>query len=112
MHGSIAVEDEWAHCWTKRVVIKNAIRLVDPRIHYSESKVLPLFRQEECEPSERTPDNRTLINVHALGDFERFVFVMTVLEQLSDRDSALLLGCLLNELRAAPVRALQEVAAW
>ena len=108
----IAVNDDWAHSWAKRVVIQNAIRLVDPRIHHSESKVLPRFRQEEHEPSERSPDNRTLIGVLALVDFERFAFAMTVLEQLSDRDSALLLGCLLDELRAARVRALEEVAAW
>jgi hypothetical protein len=65
----------------------------------------------EYEPSERSPGSRTLINVHTLGNFERFVFVMTVIEQLSDRDSALLLGCRPDKIQAAQVRALQEVAA-
>jgi DNA-directed RNA polymerase specialized sigma24 family protein len=106
----IAVNGEWAHSWAKRVVIKSAIRLVAARVHYSRSKVLPGFDENEREPPERSPDGRTLMSVLALGDFTRFVFVMTVLEQLSDRDSALLLGCPLDEIRTARVHALQEVA--
>jgi DNA-directed RNA polymerase specialized sigma24 family protein len=106
----IAVNEEWAHSWAKRVVIKNAIRLVAPRVHHSRSVVLPRFYKKGCEPSERSPDNRSLMSLLALGDFERVVFVMTVLEQLSDRDSALLLGFLPDEIRAARMRALQEVA--
>ena len=107
-----AVNDEWAHSWAKRVVIKNAIRLVAPHVHHSRGKLLSPFRQKERAPLERSPDRRTLINVLALGDFERFAFVMTVLEQLSDRDSALLMKCRPDELRAARVRALQDVASW
>lgn len=107
---SIAVHDEWTHSWAKRVVIKNAIRLVAPHVHHSRNTVLSGFRQKEREPSEWSPGNRTLINVHALEDFERFVFVMTVLEQLSDRDAALLLRCLPDKIQAARGRALREVA--
>lgn len=106
----VAVREEWAHSWAKRVVIKNAIRLVAPRFHHSGSKLLPRFWQKECEPPERSPDDRTLMSVLAIGDFERVVFVMTVLEQFSDRDSALLLGCLPDKIRAARARALKEVA--
>jgi hypothetical protein len=111
-----AVNDEGAHSWAKRLVIKNAIRLLAPHLQHSRGKVPPVFRQKEREPSERIPDNRTVIHVHeladvlALEDFDRVVFVITVLERLSDRDSALLLGCLLHEIRAARVRALQKVA--
>jgi hypothetical protein len=110
--GGISVDKEWAHLWAKRVVIKNAIRFVAPNVNCSWSKVLPLFRQGDDEPSELSAGNRTLMNVLALGEFERVVFVMTVLEQLSDRDSAALLGCLPDEIRAARMRALQEVAAF
>jgi hypothetical protein len=108
----IAVHDQWASSWAKRVVIKNAIRLVAPRAHDSSSKALPCFRQMEYEPQEQCRDNRALISVQALGDFARFAFVMTVLEQLTDRDSALLLGCLPDKIRVARVRALVEVASW
>jgi hypothetical protein len=106
----IAVKEAWAHSWAKRVVIKNAIRLVALRVHLSGSKLLPPFLLNECQPLERGPDDRTLMSILALGDFERVVFVMTVLEQLSDRDSALLLGCLPDKIRAARVRVLKEVA--
>lgn len=106
----IAVNEEWAHSWAKRVVIKNAIRLVSPRAHHSGTKVLHRFRQKECEPPERSPDDRTLMSVLAIDNFERVVFVMTVLEQLSDRDSALLLGSRPDEIRAARARALNGIA--
>jgi DNA-directed RNA polymerase specialized sigma24 family protein len=45
-----------------------------------------------------------------LNSFERFAFVMSVLEGYSDQDCALLLGCTRQALIAARVRALQQIA--
>jgi hypothetical protein len=44
-----------------------------------------------------------------LVPFERFAFVMSVLEGYSDQDCALLLGCTRKDLIAARVRALQAI---
>ncbi|MGA8271714.1 MAG: hypothetical protein WB919_09170, partial [Candidatus Sulfotelmatobacter sp.] len=48
--------------------------------------------------------------VLALEDFERFVFVMSVLEHYSQHDCALLLGRSISEVRGARVRALEDLA--
>ncbi len=44
-----------------------------------------------------------------LGDFERFVFVMSALEHYSEHDCALLLGCSVREVREARGRAFSEL---
>ncbi len=46
-----------------------------------------------------------------LEDFERFVFVMSVLEHYSEHDCRLLLGCSAREVREARSRALAELIA-
>jgi DNA-directed RNA polymerase specialized sigma24 family protein len=45
-----------------------------------------------------------------LADFDRFVFVMSVLEHYSEHDCALLLGCPPREIREGRTRALKELA--
>ena len=44
-----------------------------------------------------------------LEDFERFVFIMSVLEHYSAHDCALLLDCPAREIREARTRALKEL---
>ena len=44
-----------------------------------------------------------------LADFERFVFVMSVLEHYSEHDCAFLLGCSDREIREGRTRALKEL---
>jgi DNA-directed RNA polymerase specialized sigma24 family protein len=44
-----------------------------------------------------------------LEDFERFVFIMSVLERYSDHDCALLLGCSLQQFRQARTRAFRHI---
>jgi hypothetical protein len=44
--------------------------------------------------------------VLSLDDFERFVFVLTVLEQYSDWDCAFLLSCFIDDFWNARMRAL------
>jgi DNA-directed RNA polymerase specialized sigma24 family protein len=48
--------------------------------------------------------------VLALRPFERFAFILSVLEGYSDQDSALLLGCTRQSLIVARVRAEQQIA--
>jgi hypothetical protein len=45
-----------------------------------------------------------------LADFDRFVFVMSVLEPHSEHDCALLLGCSAGDIREGRTRALKELA--
>ena len=52
---------------------------------------------------------RSLEAVLNLEDFERFVFIMSVLEHYSDHDCALLFGCSVREILEARARALREL---
>src|SRR4029077_4129004 len=45
-----------------------------------------------------------------LADFDRFVFVMSVLEHYSEQDCALLPGCSARDIREGRTRALNELA--
>jgi len=60
---------------------------------------------------QRTPAKHAAIaTVLALGDFERFVFVLSVLERYSDQDCSILLSCSREEVRTARVRAILQIS--
>jgi hypothetical protein len=95
---------EWASSWARRAVIQNAVRVVNPR---------PMG---ENVPSSFNSSGRTLIAEPAeiaaileLAPFERFVYVMSVLERYSDQDCSVLLGCSRRDVNAARIRALQQI---
>ena len=91
---------EWAASWARRMVVQNAIRMLRPQ-------------SADSRPSNRAADHATerpeISAVLALPPFERFVFVMSVLERYSDQDCALLLDCTRREVMAARARALQRI---
>jgi hypothetical protein len=69
---------EWARAWARRAIIQNAVRVINPR---------PM---EESAPSSFNGSGTTLAEeqaeiaaVLALAPFERFVFVISVLEHYS-----------------------------
>jgi DNA-directed RNA polymerase specialized sigma24 family protein len=92
---------EWAESWARRTIIQNAIQMTQPRPgdggNASEGGPAP-----EIEPAE-------LAAVATLPNFDRFVYVMSVLERYSNQECSLLLGCSRNEVIAARARALQQV---
>ena len=99
-----SVFKEWARSWARRTIIQNAVRLINPR---------PI---EEYDPSGFNRNSETLAVEGAelaavldLGPFERFVFVMSVLEHYSEHECSILLGCSLRNLLAARSRALQQL---
>ena len=100
---------EWARSWAKRVIVANAIRELKP--HPSLPRSSP--SATGFSPSEKSSGSGghfDLETVLRLGDFERFVFVMSVLENYSHRECALLLGCSVWEIRQARHHALEELA--
>jgi DNA-directed RNA polymerase specialized sigma24 family protein len=94
---------EWAQSWARRTIIQKAIETVRPR------------------PTDGGSANSNAGAVHTLAEpaeiaaimelpaFERFAFVMSVLERISDQDSSLLLDCSRSEVIAARTRALQRL---
>ena len=87
---------EWAHSWARRMVVQNAIHMMRPQPADSSATV-------------KTTEQPEISAVLALPAFERFVFVMSVLERYSDQDCALLLDSTRGEVMAARSRALQRI---
>jgi hypothetical protein len=100
---------EWARSWAKRVIVENAIRELKPRPSLaSSSSVATVF--SHSEESRASGGHFDLDAVLGLGDFERFVFVMSVLEHYSHHECALLLGCSVLQIRQGRFHALAALA--
>jgi|SRR5580765_4575590 DNA-directed RNA polymerase specialized sigma24 family protein len=97
---------QWARAWSKRAIIQNAIKMIAP--------VPPKNGAVRAEAmgmrSERGPEDAAT-NVAAWEPFERFVFVMAVLEGYSLRECSTLLACPVQDVMAAKSLALQRLAA-
>ncbi|MGE5204278.1 MAG: hypothetical protein ACM3PW_01600 [Chlamydiota bacterium] len=91
---------EWAHSWARRTVIQKAIEIVQPR---------PASGPTSRRASEAGAVPPELAAVVDLPAFERFVFVMSVLEHNSDQECSLLLDCSRAEVPAARTRALRQI---
>jgi hypothetical protein len=99
---------EWARSWARRVIIVNAVRAIDPRPMEENvrSSPVPVSSIGKTPPAEQVE----IAAVLALEPFERFVYVMTVLERYSDQDCSLLLGCARRDVVAARTRAFEQAA--
>jgi DNA-directed RNA polymerase specialized sigma24 family protein len=101
---------EWAHSWAKRTIIQNVIEELKPRPRHSNSPLSATIFPNIDQIS-RGPDGHFEIDaVLGLEDFERFVFVISVLEHYSQHDCTLLLGCSVQQFREARTRALRRIA--
>jgi hypothetical protein len=104
LHG-MDVFIEWARSWARRAIIKHAIRLI-----------VPLPESVDSLPSlgplgSSAPGMNDMAGaVFAMGAFERFVFVMSLLERLSDEECSVLLGCAKWDIKTSRVRALQRLS--
>jgi hypothetical protein len=99
---------EWARSWARRTIVKNAVRLIAPGTG-SANGILKAVRSDATIPA--LPGMPAeMYALLGLGAFERFAFILSVLEGYSDQDSALLLGCTRQALIEARVRAEQEIA--
>jgi hypothetical protein len=98
---------EWARGWARRVIIVNAVRAINPRPREENdgSSSASANSNGKTPPVERVE----LATVLTLEPFERFVYVMTVLERYSDQDCSLLLGCARRDVVAARARAFKRI---
>jgi len=104
----------WAESWARRTIIDNAIRMIRPRPESrAQTKTVA-----QTSTSDSTSDNNArpgtaepamIAAVIDLSAFDRFVFVMSVLERYSDQECSLLLDCSRTSVVAARVRALQQI---
>jgi hypothetical protein len=95
---------EWARSWARRAIIHNAVRVINPRP--TDEHAPPCLNSDGKTPA---GEEAEIAAVLELGPFERFVYVMSVLEHYSDQDCLVLLGCALRDVIAARIRALQQI---
>jgi hypothetical protein len=96
---------EWASTWARRAILKYAIQMIRPVPEHPDS--LPFIRPEgRITPAENGP----FAAIVTLGAFERFVFVMSVLEGQSEQECAILLRCSRRDVLIARVLALTRLA--
>ncbi len=98
---------EWARSWARRAIVQSAVRVIKPRPKATDDR----------EPASVTPRGKALpaarhaglAAVVALEPFERFVYVMTVLERYSDHECSILLGCAHRDVVDARIRAVLQL---
>ena len=90
---------EWARSWARRAIIQNAVRLLNPRPSEGNGGASSSFT-----------GNERLAAILELRPFERFAYVMSVLERYSDQDCAVLLRCSRRDVVAARTRAFRQIA--
>jgi len=96
---------EWAQSWARRTVIKNAIRMILPSPLRVETETATgshghLFSELDTPAAA----------IAGLQPFDRFVYVLSVLERYSDRECSILLHCTVGEVVDARIRALRRFA--
>ena len=101
---------EWARSWAKRAIIQHAIRELKPRTSQSNSPPSRPMFSNMIEHSRGLGGHFEIDALLQLADFDRFVFVMSVLEHYSEHDCALLLRCSVREIWEGRTRALKELA--
>ena len=99
-----SVFKESVAAWSRRSVIKSAIKLTFS-IPGSRSHPGSLGNHSGLDPV----SDASLKSVQGLAAFDRFVFVMSVLECYSDRECSLLLDCAIRDILSARIRAFQQI---
>jgi len=99
----IGVFRDWARSWARGAAIKYAIHMIKPAPEHSDY-VSFISLKRSATPAENNPFAAILL----LDAFERFVFVMSVLEGHSDEQCAILLRCSPRDVMIARVLALKR----
>jgi DNA-directed RNA polymerase specialized sigma24 family protein len=98
------VFSSWARQWSKRAVIKQAIEMASPMQAQEANEAKAAAEMQALSEMEKL-----VTAISSLAPFDRFVFVISTLEQYSDREVAALLNCSGQEIKAARTRAVQSI---
>src|SRR5215470_5068202 len=80
---------QWARAWSKRAIIQNAVKLTAPAVGQGAAIEEKPTQAQSGAPAE----NPLVALVMKWTPFERFVFVMSVLEGYSVRECSAMLSC-------------------
>jgi hypothetical protein len=105
-----SVFQEWAHSWARRVIVRNAIRMMAPHPSSPGPGKGASPSAGKVAPWTMLLLDARFSNVLALEDFERFVYVLSVLERYAEQECAALLSTSRKEIRETRLRAIQHIA--
>jgi DNA-directed RNA polymerase specialized sigma24 family protein len=97
---------EWARSWARRTIIQNAIRVISPHPLKNGGNSDFSYHHSAFHSGVEQPEIAAILE---LEPFERFAFVMSVLERYSDQECSVLLGCTRRDLITARTLALQRI---
>jgi hypothetical protein len=101
----IGVFMDWARSWARRTILKHAIRMIMPAPEHTDNLSLISLKGVAV-----LGKNNLFAAIVALSAFERFVFVMSVLEKQSDADCSMLLKCSRRDVMIARELAIKHLA--
>jgi len=99
-----SVFKEWARSWARRAIIQCAVRVINPRP--TQENVASGLNSSGKMPEGELPEIAAVLELKA---FERFVFVISVLEHYSEHECSILLGGSRRNVIAARLRAVQQI---
>ena len=112
--GNNSVFKERARLWARRSIIFRAIRLLCPRPNgeneSNEAWLSALIGKASSEIHAELQGHPNFARIVRLKAFERFVFIMSILEKYSDQECSLLLGCFRRDVINARTAATRHLA--
>ena len=99
----IVVFMDWARSWTRAAVIKHAILMIKPAPEHADYVSFTSLNRSAV-----SPETNPFATILLLDAFERFVFVMSILEEQSDEECSILLRCSRREIMMARLLALKR----
>jgi DNA-directed RNA polymerase specialized sigma24 family protein len=100
---------EWAHEWARRVIVANALRVLSDPSTPDWSCASSGSHLTDDRSNSHACKQQLLCRIFSLEKGERFVFAMTVLEQMSDKECAELLGCIVSDIAPVRSRAIEKI---
>src|ERR1700689_4118233 len=97
------VSMDWALSWTRAAVLKHAIQMIKPAPEHTDCVSFVTLKRSAA-PGEDNPFAAILF----MDAFERFVFVMSILEEQCDEECAILLRCSRRDVIMARLLALKR----
>jgi hypothetical protein len=101
----IGVFMDWVRSWARQTILKHAIRMIMPAPEHMDN-----LSSISLEGATTSGKNNLFAAIVGLSAFERFVFVMSVLEKQSDEDCSMLLGCSRRDVMIARELAFKRLA--
>jgi hypothetical protein len=101
----IGVFKGWELSWARQAVIKHAIQMIKPMPEHVES-----LSSLSLELADTSAENNSFAAIVSLAAFERFVFVMLILERRSDLECAILLRSSREDITIARSLAFKRLA--